>query len=1453
MRIRKLLTILLTIAMVVSLLPATAFAANNTATTMRLAKTQGTVTVTNATGKNVKQTGNMKLYNGYKVKTGAKSYVWISLDDTKVAKLDANSVMEVQKQGKSLALYLSSGNMFFNVKDPLKSGETFSIKTSTMTTGIRGTSGCVRVISPRVTEIHLLTGEVQVYAEHPVLGLSKTATLKAGQKATSLIDWEAIAATGEMVDILIERLENHEICGICSKEIANDPALLERIEREAPHLLPEKAAAEADERLAADEAKAEEKQAAIEKAVAEQVFPEDVDPYFEEKEGGGGGAAASKIVNVATWRELLQAIADYNGGSGTTQINLTATVPTADELAAGNLGALPAIADKGALILNLGKNTLNLNDTLINNSNLTITNVDGYIIGNGWATAVQNNKTLTLKDGQIDGNGGVAVENNGTFTVSGGEVKGTNALAVVNNANAIFTMTGGELIAPTAADQQQPAALYNKANATATISGGTIWSGDANMICPIGINNEGTLTISGGTVKQLQRGVVNLGTASMNGGMIIAEGDDVYCGVMTATTFTMSGGTVEVNVPRANAINMSGGTMTMSGTAKINVTQGNGLRSQAGTLNLDGGTITSNGTTGVYINGSTTTLNGITVTANAGTGVEVATGSADFRSGKVYAETADAVAVNISGQAATAKVDPAADIRGKAELNVFKTAVNTQWPGDAVLYDDTANSGYWILSLSQNGDENLAAVFVNQVISYNHSANDTITLTDSITVDSALLEELGVPALAVADSNGSTNKLTIDLNGKELNLPDIVFENQGNLALVNSVKGGGIKVGALDGTNNAGIRNNGGSLTLDGAPIYVYSGYGVYSTDPNEAPNITASFTMDNGMITTEGGTGLKVDKGAVYLNGGEITAEGGTAVDFTGMNPGISGGFGTEIKANVERGTEDVYLPSLPTGYEFVRNDTYYVLTKVTTVTADAFLDAVDSYEGTADEVVKLYEDTAVTAETLAAVGLEPTGLVSDPTGLKTLTIDLAGKTLTLNAPLVNEGSMIITDSVGSGKIVKTAAALGDRMIQNTGALTLALKLEKGAMTVPHGAIGVDNSGTFNMNGGSMDVIYTTGIQNSSIVNLNGGTITMPQEGAPEGVTEETAIAYAAYMQTGESAELTMAGTKITVEKDIEYTHTDGTSSAVCAVYIGEGSSATMKADTIITVGTDTGISNRGTLNFESGKIIVDGGADASSNTTGIETFGTLTMGSDALVEVARGTGILIGADTTLSAGKVNTTLMEYRDESGAMTLEDWAPVGIYVYGGQTTLTLDGVDIEAHAGVGVALASGKTNFGSGTSIAAYNTAGAVSLIEVNLASTVTRPVKSTITWAYDSDYEAAAEAEQLEINAEYAMYQLFGSSYEQMSCTGPVTSGDYTVYTFVDNAVNTNNGANSDSTDDTPIAPGDEPIYPGYEPPTDSGGETIDPEDETIDIGEEEVPLNPAPGDEEDQGTVQG
>ena len=63
--------------------------AATTASTMQLTKTTGTVSVTNSSGRSISQRDNMHLYNGYHVKTEAKSYAWIKLESEKLTKLDA--------------------------------------------------------------------------------------------------------------------------------------------------------------------------------------------------------------------------------------------------------------------------------------------------------------------------------------------------------------------------------------------------------------------------------------------------------------------------------------------------------------------------------------------------------------------------------------------------------------------------------------------------------------------------------------------------------------------------------------------------------------------------------------------------------------------------------------------------------------------------------------------------------------------------------------------------------------------------------------------------------------------------------------------------------------------------------------------------------------------------------------------------------------------------------------------------------------------------------------------------------------------------------------------------------------------------------------------------------------------------------------------------------------------
>ncbi len=128
------------------LLPGRALAAQETkAVTMSLEATEGTVSLTNARGKSLTAKDGTKLYSGYTISTAAASYAWISLDDDVVVKLDASSKATVKRNHKKLEVMLSSGKLFFNVSKPIAEDASLDIRTSSMSTGVRGTSGLVEV------------------------------------------------------------------------------------------------------------------------------------------------------------------------------------------------------------------------------------------------------------------------------------------------------------------------------------------------------------------------------------------------------------------------------------------------------------------------------------------------------------------------------------------------------------------------------------------------------------------------------------------------------------------------------------------------------------------------------------------------------------------------------------------------------------------------------------------------------------------------------------------------------------------------------------------------------------------------------------------------------------------------------------------------------------------------------------------------------------------------------------------------------------------------------------------------------------------------------------------------------------------------------------------------------------------------------------------------------------
>ncbi len=157
------------------------------ATTMNLARAEGSVDILDASLKSIEPAEDLKLYSGYQMSTQQFSYAWINLDNVKLAKMDQASDVQIQKEGKDLTLLLNAGSLYFNVSEPLKEDETMSIRSSSMAVGIRGTSGWVETPAPGRMLVHILEGTVQCLVADPASGQSQSASVSAGQTAVMTV------------------------------------------------------------------------------------------------------------------------------------------------------------------------------------------------------------------------------------------------------------------------------------------------------------------------------------------------------------------------------------------------------------------------------------------------------------------------------------------------------------------------------------------------------------------------------------------------------------------------------------------------------------------------------------------------------------------------------------------------------------------------------------------------------------------------------------------------------------------------------------------------------------------------------------------------------------------------------------------------------------------------------------------------------------------------------------------------------------------------------------------------------------------------------------------------------------------------------------------------------------------------------------------------------------------
>ena len=209
-----------------NLLPTTAFAAEEvTASTMRLVKCEGEVTVKKASGKKVAFKENMRLYNNYQVITGRKSYAYISLDKDKAIKLDASTKITISRHGRKLEIMVEKGKLLFDVSKALENDESLNIRTSTMITGVRGTIGWVEASGSDQSQLYLLEGSTLVTTFSNTADSLRVTRVESGQTLSA-----SATEDGGSTETELTNLTEDDTPGFVRTAIAEDPELKQRVE-----------------------------------------------------------------------------------------------------------------------------------------------------------------------------------------------------------------------------------------------------------------------------------------------------------------------------------------------------------------------------------------------------------------------------------------------------------------------------------------------------------------------------------------------------------------------------------------------------------------------------------------------------------------------------------------------------------------------------------------------------------------------------------------------------------------------------------------------------------------------------------------------------------------------------------------------------------------------------------------------------------------------------------------------------------------------------------------------------------------------------------------------------------------------------------------------------------------------------------------------------------------------
>lgn len=474
---------------------------SDAASAIQLMKTEGSVSITNGSGRALSVRENMRLYNGYHAKTTEKSYAWVNLDSSKLIKLDEVSEAEVRKAGKKLEVLLNSGNLYFDVSEPLDQEESLNIRTSTMIVGIRGTCGWVKMLNAWHAQVYLLEGRVECSVTDPATGESRTTVLQGGEMAEFVVYPQG--QTGERCDIIRQSYTEEHIDGFVLVELVKDRTLCEKIYADSSlDVLGHFDQSSAQKQLERDQAAMAETLREMEQALSTQDNRVSQDPVWGSgsKDSGGSRDDSSDSGSSST------------GGGGSSGVapepaSVTLTMPVTD------MDVQQALNRPATQRVIVAPGTDPARNTLEVGINMT----------------VDSGKTLTL-------NSGVPARVQGSLTVNGtadlGDSLTNDGTITVNSANTLrvagrFVNNAGGTIANTAS---------GRITAGLGLSSGGALSTAGQIEGPVSLTG-GSFTITGGEVTSDQTA-----TLSVSGGAALALAGGTVTNTGSGTAITLAAG-----------------------------------------------------------------------------------------------------------------------------------------------------------------------------------------------------------------------------------------------------------------------------------------------------------------------------------------------------------------------------------------------------------------------------------------------------------------------------------------------------------------------------------------------------------------------------------------------------------------------------------------------------------------------------------------------------------------------------------------------------------------------------------------------------------------------------------------------------------------------------------------------------------------------------------------------